>query len=460
MPVRLSGRDTTKYFYIDQILKDDEKRFLSILCLLPFATLGSVLLFYSDTLISALISYILASFGLDSGPSANSATANTENTPGTTSLHADIYEALPNSILPAIVLLLSWLIVGARISEIQARIENGIIYLFRIRQQVHEFVTTIAELILKKRTFADTQALLNVATVGQVRLPRELVGAPAAERLAYQLLEVAKTTIPEYGTREAVLFRANLYFPDAVSHENQSAFAQANVLSIIRGPVYRIFTIFFFVSVCYAGLAPSLAFVPLAGEILSSFKVVWPEYGALQGHLREIGVRAVGGVLPTIAALLYIEYRWDSIHIMRYAGIFTVSIIVFAWCGFVNLVNSGILLIQISTETGGFEITHVPNMVANLLPELYYAIAYSGVPTVCTFVMGMVIRNGHLNTWAALLGAFIFGAGFFWAQWTFESAVDDWTINYFWHQGLLGFVLGCGGLLPVSLGRPLRHVGV
>lgn len=469
-PVRQRSRDITAFFYIDEILKRDEKRFLSVICLLPLATLGTALLYHSDTVLKFIVDYILASFGIDSGESAGDSgklerAAETPNIDATDeqetkreppSLSKTIYDKLPNFMLPISVLLFGWLFIGARITAMQARIENRIVYLLRIRQQVHGFVTGVAELLLRKKTYAEVQALLNVVTTGQIRLPRELVGSTAAHKLAFQLLELTKSTIPKYGTTDAIFFRTSLYFPSAGLPEARVAFPEANVISVVRRPIYRILWIYVVVCGFYASLVPLLAFAPTARDLLELLKAVWPEYQHLRIQLREIGVRGIAGVLPTVAALLYIEYRWHSILVMKYAVVFTASIIVLVWSVVVNSIDMGIYLAQIATATGEYEILYVPGIVFDRRPELYHVLTYSSVPAVCTFLVGIVVRNGHLHTWGALLGALIFGLGFFLAQWTFETTANWEGINYFWHQGLMGFVLGCGGLLAVSTGKQLR----
>ena len=422
-----TDQDISGFFRIDEISQRNQKNFLSVVSLLPLTCLFAISLFYSDVLVQAIISFILASFDF---PYDNPSSFFDHDT-------------IPKSMRPIVIAAFLLVAFGEKLSRLQNKIEEKIILLFRIRQNANELLESVSTVILGRTTYRQANVTLEQARNHPIRIPRVLLGTSDNPRLSFQLLQLATSRVPTLGLHDAVIQITEEYFSDILLHVDRDNLRKKTIESTRYLFMYRIlFTYAIFV-------CAYVALVPLAAEYFHSLEIAWPEYQHTAIQLREIGVRTFAAFLPVVVATIYMQSGWIRFGEMKGSVIYTIASAVFLWCLFVNFLNISIYLLQVDFRTGGFSWALEENAVAGISPEVTHIVAYSIVPSVAVVAILLTPHSGQLDRWKSILGALIFGVGFLLAQMLFEYQAK-WDNYYFWHQGLLGLILGFAGLAPAT----------
>ena len=420
--------DITGYFRIDDLVHNRERLHLSLVCLIPLTSLFAVALYYSDLLAQGALSFAFAAFGIDY-------TANNS--------YFD-HDSIPKSLRPIIVMLFVLWLFGGRLRAFQTKIEAGIIHLFQVRQQVNAMLSDVSGRILKNLSYQDAVMTLEESIGHRLRLPRELMSADDNERLSFHLLQLAWSNIRENGLHRAIVDVSTKYFPNCLSSEEVAALKRTTMTLVRRDYMNRVVATYLIVCIMYIGL------VPLPVERIRELGVEWPDYNHIGIQLRELFVRTIGGILPIILAVRFVENRWSGLGKARGSVVYTVTSAVFLWCLAVNFVHIAIYLLQVDFDTGDFTWTLEENAVAGVTPEGTYVFGYAMAPAVTVLALVGLRPAGLLTYVKSVLGAILFGAGCLVSQMAFERHAGWDEVVYYWHQGFMGLILGLGGLLPAA----------
>ena len=190
--------------------------------------------------------------------------------------------------------------------------------------------------------------------------------------------------------------------------------------------------------------------VPVVADYFASLNVTWPTYDHIGIQIREMVVRGIAAFFPAVFGLLYIEKRWNVAPEAKMAIVFSTACIVFVWSMFVNLFHICISILQQEHEIQTTSKTS--SAVLAYFPELIYVLIYSVSPAVVVIVLSVLRERGAVQVRKSIYGAVLFGLVFFLAQWGFELQAQ-WENKYYWHQGLLGVVLGFVTLMAAEAWR-------
>lgn len=415
------------FFYPRELLRKDERKFLSLICLIPLTTVFYSTLYYVIQFDENILRFFLQNFE-DSSDKVNA--------------FVDAYaERVPEALLPVIGTLFLVLFLGSRFWRLQETIEEGIMHLFGIRRTANKQLEELSTLILKHVEYRHAIATLENSINHPIWLPRELLGGTPEDKFSFQLMQLAKARIPSSGFHEATLDIVNKHFKSQIPADEQEAMHLRTVVDVERQRVYRIVVTYILVAAIF------VVVVPAVGNYFELPKTMWPKYDHIGISIREVVVRGLGAFFPAAFGLMYIEKRWDRVPEARSAIVFSTICIVLIWCTIVNLFHVLISLIQhywdIQETVDGAEV------VAGMLPEFVYVLTYSIAPAVIVVALSLLPERGRLEVRKSVIGAVLFGLSLLFAHWLFEVQ-SGWDFGYYWHQGLLGVVLGYATLMAAG----------
>jgi len=383
----------------------------------------------------------------------------------TTALFGDNLKYAHQALFPFAILIVSFLLFGNQIKVLFRRIEKGVVYVAGIADRAEGLARTVSDELLRKNKYEEIVNALEEKHGRKLALAEELERSTDVQRLSFQLLHLAKQDAPDLGLRGALL---------AIVDRNLYGVVDKSTFKILRGPgepqaisfarpilksrwLHGLANVVIFAIACgmYAGL------VPMAYPEFTGMGVVWPDYFYMSALLQSILLVVLASVFPLFLGLLLLAGRTENV---RETIVRRLSVVVAVVSLLSALVNFTFVFMQrveyslgkvvgTTTLSGEFQA-----FVGS--PEFVYVFAHSLIPGFA--ILGMVFssRSGLLNSQggAIAVGTGIVTVGHMVCYAVFEEVAGvSW--GYYWHQGLMAFVLTAVAFAIVKLfGSPSSNM--
>ena len=355
----------------------------------------------------------------------------------------------PPALFPFLILLIAFLVLGAQIRFLFRKLEKGVVSVAGLAQRAEGLAQTVSRELLEQNSYEDIVDKLEVQLGKKLALAEELEDSTDSQRLSFQLLHLAKKDIPVKGPRAAFLEIVESDLPGVLPEAKLEALRQPTEFEAIpfAQPIlnlrwfHGLASIVMFAIACgiYAGL------VPLAHAEFKNIGVVWPEYGEMSALLESMLLVVLASVVPLFIGLLFLAKRTENVRetiVQRLSVVFAVTFLLSI------VVNFPFVLLQ----RVQFKLEQLAEMKMNKLigtvqefagnPEIVYVFSHSLIPGLA--VLGMVfasrwVRSNPQDS-AIAVGTAIITFGHMLCYAVFEE-VSGRAWGYYWHQGLLAFVL-------------------
>ena len=428
---RVSG-NITSFFYLHEIVDKSQRNICAVAAALPLSSVFFVVAIKPETFGSASLKalLLLATGGVDLAV-----------------LFGDRLNDPPPALFPFAILILSLLLFGRQMRSLFRKIEKGVVSVVGFVHRAEGLARTVSDELLRQNSYEDIVNILEAQRGKKLALAEELECSSDVKRLSFQLLHLAKQDIPVMGLRKAllVIFERYLY-----------SVANKSTLDKLRGPVelqaiafarslLRLRWLHVLASVVITAITCGIyaGLVPLANVEFARMGILWPEYGHTNVLLQSMLLVVLASLVPLFFGLLLLAGRTENFQETIVQRLSTVLAIVFLLSGVANF--AFVLMQRIEMSLGSLIGTNMwQGGIGKLveLPEIVYVLSHSLIPGVA--VLGMVIagRWVHLNSQggAIAVGTGIIGVGHVVCYAVFEEVAGvDW--GYYWHQGLLAFVL-------------------
>ena len=428
---RTSGR-IASFFHLHEIVSKWQRNVCAVATAIPLSAAFVVVAIKPETFGSAFLRGVVLV-----------ATGDTD----TTALFGDNLEYAPSALFPFAILIVSLLLFGGQIKVLFRRIEKGVVSVAGIADRAEGLAQTVSNELLSKHRYEEIVNTLEEKHGRKLALAEELERSTEVQRLSFQLLHLAKQDVPNLGLRGALLAIVDRYLygvADSSTFKILHGPGEPEAISLARPMLksrwfHGLANVVIFAIACgmYAGL------VPMAYPEFTRMEIVWPSYGYMSALLQSILLVVLASVFPLFLGLLLLAGRTENV---RETIVHRLSIVVAVVSLLSALVNFAFVLMQrvefslgklVGTTTlrGDFQA-----FVGS--PEFVYVLAHSLIPGFA--ILGMVLssRSALLNSQggAIAVGTGIVTVGHMACYAVFEEVAGvHW--GYYWHQGLLAFVL-------------------
>ena len=361
-----------------------------------------------------------------------------------------IFKGAPEAFFPFVLLVLLFLLFGAQLKFLFQSYDKSLVYIVGLGPRTNRVARNFADFLVREYGYRKTQERLERSekTGKRLPLPEELENADEEQRIAFQLLHLAKPVTGERGLKESLVHVINSRFPELKDNSDYqnlcgpipSRFGIAvSRLSDVKWSHVFVGLIMFII-VC--GLY--IAIVPMAQNYFSINEASWPHRDEMSSLVYNVLLVSLGTTFAMVAGILLYAKRADEEGKMSRQALMGVITIVFLLSLMIHLPGMVLLrfeyaiglLIGEASEYFGF-------------PEFVYILTHSLIPCLGVLVLVVVDPKDILSRWDILVMIVVVSIGHIFAYAAYEiSANVDW--KYYWHQGLLAAVVNGSALAILS----------
>ena len=428
---RISG-NLASFFHLHEIVEQWQRNICAVVTAIPFSFVFFVIVIKPDIFRSPLSESLLK-----------------VATDGNEIIEAVVWVLVyaPPALFPFLILLISYLVLGAQIRFLFRNIEKGVVFVAGFAQRAEGLTRTVADELLSQNSYEDIVDKLEAQLGKKLALAEELEDSTDLQRLSFQLLHVAKRDIPVMGPRAALLEIVERYLSGVVPESRLEELRQPTEFEAIAfaRPILKLRWFHGLASVVIFAVACGIyaAIVPSASAEFERMGIVWPEYGETSALLESMLLVVLASVIPLFIGLLFLAKRTENVRetiVQRLSVVFAVAVLLSI---VVNLAY--VLLQRVEFKLG--QLGGVEKLIGTFQefiggPEIWYVFSHSLIPGLA--VLGMVfasrwVRSNPQDT-AIAVGAGIITIGHMLCYAVFEE-VSGLAWGYYWHQGLLAFFL-------------------
>ena len=449
------------FFFVHEVSDKWQRNLCAVAALVPLSFLFFVISYNSDELGKRLVYDLL-------GIVEASENASGQQLGKLESFLKILVDYAPGYTYPLFLLAVSFIFFGAQLRFLYRHIERGVTFVSGISNRTNSLLMNFSTTLLNYQTYEQIVHLLEKMRPTKLPLAEELEYVSDENKLSFLLLHVAKPSVPEVGIRRALRNILDTKISDALTQEEYDTLIkligsrhvnkipdldtisansdQQNILSRKVGSgnsrvewIHMTVAIALFLIVCLI----YVAIVPRIPEILGQFEILWPE--SAQALAKGIILLSLATIVPFTGGIRLYDRRVQNFGGGTTRDLVTIFLGVFL---FSLIVNSTFVMMQrvefLLRLLDNFNTASFFGFLG--LAETVYIFSHSLVPSMALLTVVLVSPKGLVISRSLIIAVVVVAGGHLISYAAFETAAGvSW--QYYWHQGLLGFVLGSAAML-------------
>ena len=363
-----------------------------------------------------------------------------------------LLEFTPDYAFPFLVLLVSFLVFGAQLKFLYRYIEKGVVYSAGLSSKANNLIAEFSSILLDGTDYSIILETLERPRPNKLPLPEELEGVSNQSKLSFQLVHLAKRDTKTIGLRKALIAIAENRLTEIIDDKKRRKLEKkiypehdgSTLTSVQIGLFYIFASIVIFLIVCglYIGIVPSLF------KLFDGSNIVWPSYEEIDSLIDSLSLVVLATIVPMLFGILFLQRSSNGSgktevrkHFVLFSAVFLLSL-------FVNFFHAA--MTRILAMVGYLDSDKETRDVFIEFPEAFFIFSHSLIPSAAVLAVASVSKGKLLRQASIATAIAVVTVGHLLCYAVFELIAEkNW--NFFWHQGLLGFVLSAASLILLLL---------